>query len=226
VGFKNHNFELFDWQYFKYCVVSIVKNHSDKLTWRMITVYVSPYDESKMEFISELHTIMGAWEGLTLLGGDFNLVRTQKEKSNGMINFTHAMTFNEWINKWGLIDIRDPSRSYSWSNNQECPIMAALDKILVLVEWVAKYLLAKITMLAKCVSNHNPLRVTFEDKVQIKNPLFRFKKWWLEMGDFADLLKRTWDIECPSSDPMEIWQFKIRLLRKRSRGGALILRQR
>jgi hypothetical protein len=38
------------------------------------------------------------------------------------------------------------------------------------------------------------------------------------MDDFADVGKKSWDMECPSSDPMEIWQIKIRLLRKRIRG--------
>jgi hypothetical protein len=30
--------------------------------------------------------------------GDFNLVRTTREKSNGNINFLYVESFNEWIN--------------------------------------------------------------------------------------------------------------------------------
>jgi hypothetical protein len=76
--------ELLGWQDFKYCVVLIVRNNSDRFTMRLIVVYGSPYEETKLEFIDELHLIMGNWEGATLVGGDFNLVRTQKEKkTNG-----------------------------------------------------------------------------------------------------------------------------------------------
>jgi hypothetical protein len=32
------------------------------------------------------------------VGGDFNLVRNKKEKSNGVLNFNHADMFNNWIN--------------------------------------------------------------------------------------------------------------------------------
>jgi hypothetical protein len=32
---------------------------------------------------------MESWKGPTLLG-DFNLIRTQEEKNNGVVNFTHA----------------------------------------------------------------------------------------------------------------------------------------
>jgi hypothetical protein len=38
------------------------------------------------------------------------------------------------------------------------------------------------------------------------------------MVDFDDLVKRTWNVECPMRDPMDIWQFKIRLLRNKTKG--------
>jgi endonuclease/exonuclease/phosphatase family metal-dependent hydrolase len=97
--------------------------------------------------------------------GDFNLVRSQKEKSNGLINFKIVDVFNEWIDKWGLIDIKDPTRPFTWSNNQEHPILATLDRVLVSVHWKVKYPLAKVTMLHKGVSDHNPLAISFGDKV-------------------------------------------------------------
>jgi hypothetical protein len=40
---------------------------------------------------------MDAWQGPTLIGGDFNLVRNQKEKSNGIINFNYVSMFNDWM---------------------------------------------------------------------------------------------------------------------------------
>jgi hypothetical protein len=64
------------------------------------------------------------------VGGDFNLVRSQREKNNGVVNFNHTSKFNDWISLWGLIEIKDPSSFYSWSNNQASPVMTTLDKIL------------------------------------------------------------------------------------------------
>jgi hypothetical protein len=89
--------------------------------------------------------------------GDFNLVRYQRDKSNGLINLNHGEKFNGWIDKWGLVEIKDPSRSFSWSNNQRCPIMATLDRTLISVELDIKYPLAKMSMLPKGASDHNPL---------------------------------------------------------------------
>jgi hypothetical protein len=135
-----------------------------------------------------------------------------------LINFNVVNTFNEWISRWGLIDIKDPTRTFTWSNNQECPIMATLDRILMTVEWKAKYPLAMVNMLAKGVIDHNPLMISFGEKMLMKDPIFRFEKWWLEIEEFADLVRGVWDIDCPYSEPMEIWQFKIRTLRRKLKG--------
>lgn len=78
-----------------------------------MTVYGSPCEESKLKFLEELDGILANWQGRALIGEDFNLVRNQQEKSNGMINFQHVNAFNELINKWGLTEIKDPNRSFS-----------------------------------------------------------------------------------------------------------------
>jgi hypothetical protein len=218
VGVKQDSLEVLGWQGLKYCAVLIIRNIIDKFTWRLIVVYGSPYDETKLEFIDELHLVMGIWVGPTLIGGDFNLVRSQREKNNGVVNFTHTSKFNDWINLWGLIEIKDPSRSYSWSNNQSSPVMATLDRILASVEWKSKYPLAQVTMLSKGVSDHNPLLITTRGEGVSKDPLFRFEKWWLQVEGFAEMVNKAWDFEVNSSDPMVVWQTKIRLLRKKIKG--------
>lgn len=53
-----------------------------------------------------------------------------------------------------------------------------------------------------------------------KDPLFRFEKWWLEQKDFADFVAKIWNSDCPYKEPIDRWQFKIRLLRKKIKGGS------
>jgi hypothetical protein len=131
---KSSSIEVLSCQSFNFYLSAMVKKLCDKLVWKLIVVYGPPYDESKSEFINELHLVMGEGNDPILLGGDFNLVRSQGEKSNGVVNFNHTSLFNEWIEKWGLMEIVDPSRLYTWSNNQEYPIMAKLDSVLATVE--------------------------------------------------------------------------------------------
>jgi hypothetical protein len=93
-GFKSTVFEVLTWDVFQYCGIATVMNTSDKFVWRVIVVYRSPYEETKVEFVEELHRVMSMWVGPTLVGGDFNLVRNQNEKSNGSVNFRHVELFN------------------------------------------------------------------------------------------------------------------------------------
>jgi hypothetical protein len=50
-----------------------------------------------------------------------------------------------------LIDPKDPSELYTWTNNQVKPIMTTLDRILVSTQLEAKYPLAKVTNLPRGV---------------------------------------------------------------------------
>jgi hypothetical protein len=51
-----------------------------------------------------------------------------------------------------------------------------------------------------------------------KPKLFKFEKWWFELPEFKELVYRIWETPYFLEDPIEIWQFKIRLLRKKLKG--------
>jgi hypothetical protein len=53
-----------------------VKNHEDKFMWPLVVVYGSPYEEFTEQFITELDEVLSRWQGATLIGVDFNLVRS------------------------------------------------------------------------------------------------------------------------------------------------------
>jgi hypothetical protein len=126
--------------------------------------------------------------------------------------------FNDWIERWRLIDVKDPTKSFTWSNNQACPVMVVLDRILINVQCDAKYPLAKVDMLPKGVSDHNPLRIEFGGKIEKGDYIFRFEKWWLKMEEFENLVKECWSVECHEIDPVDRWQIKMRRLRKKIKG--------
>ena len=68
-------------------------------------MYGSSYEEHKLEFINELHNLLASWSATTLVGGDFNLVRSSHDKSKGNIDQRWANKFNAWIELWSLIEI-------------------------------------------------------------------------------------------------------------------------
>ena len=199
----------------------MIKNSHDKFVWRLVVVYGSPYEEGKLDFLQEIESILGNWDGPTVLGGDFNLITTAREKSNGNINQRWAYLFQDWINKFGLIELKNSSRSFTWTNNQEHPIFAALDKVFCNSAFDQKYPLSFVSVKARAVSDHVPLILNLGCQDGKKQNMFRFEKWWLEQPDFKELVIKIWNTPCAFTDPLDIWQFKVRLIRKKVKGWAL-----
>jgi hypothetical protein len=118
-------------------------------SWKLVIVYGSPYDEGKTNFIDELHGIAASWQGPLLIGGDFNLSRFRSDKSNGVINQKYVNYFNDWINKWSLIEINPLNRKFTWANNQKNLILAKVDRIFKSTDWEATFPLVGVRGLAK-----------------------------------------------------------------------------
>jgi hypothetical protein len=95
VGISSDMFEVCRWVIHTFSVSVLIKNKVDGVVWRFISVYGSAYDEHKLEFINELHNVCASWNGHTLVGGYFNLIRESKEKNNGNINQHWAYLFND-----------------------------------------------------------------------------------------------------------------------------------
>ena len=89
-------FDVLAWEFRQSSIACQVKFKPKDLTLTFVSVYGSPYEEGKEEFISELHSILMNTSGPLLIGGDFNLVRYQVEKSNGNDNQKWWDKFNSW----------------------------------------------------------------------------------------------------------------------------------
>lgn len=117
----------------------MIQEKKTGFNWKLIVVYGSPYEEGKQSFLDELHAAMSGWQGPTLTGGDFNLVRFTQDKSNHMINHRWADAFNNWVSQWGLLELNPHNKRYTWTNNQENLIMAKIDRIFVSTDWDATF---------------------------------------------------------------------------------------
>ena len=91
-----------------------------------------------------------------ILGGYFNLVRSATDKSNGIINNQLAFLSNDWINRWGLMEISIANRSFTWSNNQDDPVFAAIDRVFVSPSLDAQFPLSGLIALLRIGSDHTP----------------------------------------------------------------------
>lgn len=118
IGANDDIFTMTLGELLEFTVSVMLTNKVSGFTFKLVVVYGSPYEEAKQSFLDELHKVMGAWKGPTMLGGDFNLIRSVLDKNNGNVNFKWVDLFNDWINKWGLIELELRNRKYTWTNNQ------------------------------------------------------------------------------------------------------------
>jgi hypothetical protein len=155
-----------------------------------------------------------------LFGGDFNLVRSSRDKNNGNINHKWADAFNGWINCWGLIEINSSNKMYTWTNNQDTPVLAKLDRIIATTDWEANFPLSKVKTLDRIPSDHNPLLLDTGTDMSIPKKKFRLEKWWLEKENFKEVASKAWSTPPRGEKPIDIWQSKIRTFRRLARGWA------
>jgi len=133
----------------KFSLSAMILDKKTGFSWKLVVIYGSPYEEGEQEFIDELHSIMSTWAGPTMLGGDFNLVRFISDKSNGVFNHKWADAFNDWVSKWGLVELNPSNKLFTWTNNQVNPILAKIDRIFVTTDWEAVFPLARVKALER-----------------------------------------------------------------------------
>ena len=129
VGINSDVFDVLSWSLHKFCVCCLITDKSANKTWKFMAVYGTAYDEQKLEFINELHNVLLSWSGPILVGGDFNLVRSREEKSSGVVNQQWVNLFNDWINRFSLLELKIAGRRFTWSNHLENVVMATLDRV-------------------------------------------------------------------------------------------------
>lgn len=165
--------------------------------------------------------MLNRWQGHTLIGGDFNLIRFFTDKSNSRINHRWVDSFNSWVDKWGLIELNPANRLFTWANNQENNlIFARIDRISATTEWDNAFPLTRVSALERSCSDHTPLVFDTGNNCSLGKKRFRFKKWWLENKDFKQIVIKACNSQDRTGSAMDIWQEKIRVLRRNVRGWA------
>jgi hypothetical protein len=121
------------------------------------------------------------------------------------------------------LDLRElelSDRQYTWANNLQSPTLEKLDRVLVSTDWELKYHLVRVNALPRIISDHTPLLLKMGMSSQHTAHLFKFELVWLLKDGFYDLVTDIWQRERKGSTSLEIWQNKIRSLRKYLRGWA------
>jgi hypothetical protein len=124
------------------------------------------------------------------------------------------------INSLDLRELELSRRQYTWPNNLQTPTFDKLDQILVSMEWELKYPMVTVHALPRVILNHCPLVLNTGMSSQHTSHMFKLELVWLLKDGFYDMVTRIWQKERKVSSSLEIWQNKIRSLRRYLRGWA------
>ena len=92
-----------------------------------------------------------------MVGGDFNIIRREEEKSNANFNARWHVVSNAIIDSLDLREIVLSGRQFTWASRRETPTFEKLDRFLASVEWEQKFPLVSVHALTRTGSDHTPL---------------------------------------------------------------------
>ena len=226
VGISGDLFDVVSWDIRKFSVSVIASFKADGKLIRITTVYGSAYECGKQDFLSELHSLFIDWDGPAIIGGDFNLVRSQEDKNNRAVDFKWVDKFNAWIEIWGLMEINVAGRHYTWSNNQENLVMSRIDRVFCTTSFEALFPLAKVEALARLGSDHTPLIWDSGCSQPPRKSGFKFEKWWSTRPDFREVVCKAWSTNKKARNVVDMWQSRLGTLEDQLRAGVQMLMQR
>jgi hypothetical protein len=152
--------------------------------------------------------------------GDFNLIRSAKDKNTPNVNQTLIDKFNMFIDLHQLKEIKRHGPKFTWTNKQSNPVMVNLDKVLVSPEWEIKFLLCFVWSRTRVGSDHWPIFMDSGGKSMREEKHF-FENQWLLEEDFKVFVDNRKEIKNRFGTQrysLDVWHWCMRQSRQFLKG--------
>ncbi|WOL04756.1 hypothetical protein Cni_G13478 [Canna indica] len=124
-----------------------------------------------------------------IAAGDFNVTLHNGERLNCVGDTTVSRSFSELIADTGLLDFPIFGNSYSWTNNQQPPTLAKLDRILINGNFATLFPLSVASSGNRRLSYHNPLFWHSSTRIDVMQKPFRIENGWLKVDQFPNIIQ-------------------------------------
>ncbi|XVF70808.1 hypothetical protein PTKIN_Ptkin11bG0191400 [Pterospermum kingtungense] len=123
----------------------------------------APNDESeRSRFFDELSRVLDNAGCPWILGGDFNIVRSEEEKIGLTYNMVAMSNFSSFIESVGLVDLPLSGGRFTWSSNRDLPTFCRLDRFLCSSEVLMEFSILVQKVWPRSLSDHNPVSLESE----------------------------------------------------------------
>ncbi|GJX76396.1 RNA-directed DNA polymerase, eukaryota, reverse transcriptase zinc-binding domain protein [Tanacetum coccineum] len=155
-----------------------------KKGWQAMNRGDEDYDE-EVDIIDELDQqkyIVRDWAWLIL--GDFNVTMNATEHSSGgSLTISDMQEFKYIMNKLELDDICSSGFHFTWTKslrNPNCNVLKKLERMMVIEEFMQKFLRAYYVFLPYLICGHNPVELIVKEGVPKKQKSLRFSNFIAE----------------------------------------------
>lgn len=102
--------------------------------------------------------------------------------------------FNDCLESCGMTDLGIIGAIYTWTNNQELPVLSRIDRVLLNEKLGNLWQAATVVGLIRTTSDHLPLLFSSDVSQRRKSP-FRVFLSWFHLPEFPNLLQSWWEAE-------------------------------
>ncbi|GJT06273.1 RNA-directed DNA polymerase, eukaryota [Tanacetum coccineum] len=174
----------------------------------IISVYAPQELSEKRNLLDYLCSMIGQWEGETMILGDFNEFRMEQERFDSSFNITGANAFNNFISMAGLVDIPLRGYAFTWAHKSATK-MSKLDRFLVSEGLMEIFPHLSALCLDGHLSDHRPIIIR-ELNIDYGPTLFHIFHWWLKMKGFDKLVEDSWkNMDFDLQDLLSIETFEV-----------------
>ncbi|RVW34362.1 Transposon TX1 uncharacterized 149 kDa protein [Vitis vinifera] len=164
----------------------------DKRSLEVMETEVGKFSVSYRDCLwEELGAIRGLWEEPWCIGGDFNVILSQRERSRQGRLSGAMRNFAQTVDDLELIDLPMQGGIATWSGGRNNQSWARLDRFLVTQQWLDMFSGVAQCRMHRPTSDHFPILLMGGGLRRGPTP-FRFENMWLKMDDFKGLLRGWW----------------------------------
>jgi exonuclease III len=196
----------------RFSLTTSFESTSSDVAFTVTNIYAPSDHDLTQDFVTEMISLSNVVYGPWLILGDFNLIRVPADKNNNNFNRALADAFNAMIHAMALFELPLLDRLYTWTNGQEWPILARLDRAFFNHEWNSSFPMSSLTSLPRPTSDHVPIVVTASTKIPC-NPCFRFENAWLLDTSFLPSTIPHWNRAVPARNAAAVLAAKVKRFR-------------
>jgi exonuclease III len=151
-----------------------------KLKLEIMGIYEPADHTFSREFLTEITNKINSLNEPLIMGGDFNLIRSQEDKNNDSINWARLNMFNDAISDWEVREIPPTGARFTWTNKQLNPVRSVVDRVFISPLLEPRFPLCSVAAETSLGSNHTPLILDTRDDSPIRSNRFFFETGWFE----------------------------------------------